>query len=133
MIPQNQTRFRRLILIGTPILTATMLLFHPLPEAAETGMTELPEGLALYELMAPIAEGFLIVHLLFPLALALLGLSVILLLNGVQGITATISRVSASCALTKPLSLLAFSGLSIASSPKPRAANNAACSGIDTR
>jgi hypothetical protein len=45
--------------------------------------------------MAPIAEGFLIVHLLFPPALALLGLSVVLLLNGVQGITATISRVSA--------------------------------------
>ena len=95
MIPQNQTPFRRLILIGTPILTATMLLFHPLPEAAETGMTELPEGLALYELMAPIAEGFLIVHLLFPLALALLGLSVVLLLNGVHSVTATISRVSA--------------------------------------
>lgn len=95
MIPQNQTQFRRLILIGTPILTATMLLFHPLPEAAETGMTELPEGLALYELMAPIAEGFLIVHLLFPLALALLGLSVVLLLNGVHSVTATISRVSA--------------------------------------
>jgi hypothetical protein len=95
MIHQNQSRFRRLILIGTPILTGTLLLFHPLPEAAEVGMTELPKGLALYELMAPIAEGFLIVHLLFPPALALLGLSVVLLLNSVRGMAATISRVSA--------------------------------------
>jgi hypothetical protein len=87
-------RFRRLILIGTPLLTGTLLLFHPLPEAAETGMTELPKGLALYKLMAPIAEGFLIVHLLFPIALALLGLSVMLLLNGVHSVAATISRVS---------------------------------------
>jgi hypothetical protein len=95
MMFQDQPRLRRLILIGTPILTGILLLFHPLPEAAETGMTEFPKGLALYELMAPIAEGFLVVHMLFPLALALLGLSVILLLNGVQGVAATISRVSA--------------------------------------
>jgi hypothetical protein len=92
---QNQPRFRSSILIGTPLLTGTLLLFHPLPEAGETGMKELPKGLALYELMAPIANGFLLVHLLFPLALALLGLSVILLLNGVQGKLAIISRVSA--------------------------------------
>jgi len=90
MIP----RFRRLILIGTPLLTGALLLFHPLPEAAEMGVTELPRGLALYELLAPIAEGFLVVHTLFPLALALPGLSVVLLLDGVQGIAATISRVS---------------------------------------
>jgi hypothetical protein len=95
MMFEGKPLLRRSILIGTPMLTGILLLFHPLPEAAETGITELPGGLALYKLMAPIAEGFLIVHLLFPLALALLGLSVILLLNGVGGIAATISRVSA--------------------------------------
>jgi hypothetical protein len=95
MIPQNQSRFRRAILIGTPILTGALLLFHPLPESAEMEHAELPQGLALYELMAPIADGFLIVHILFPIALALLGLSVILLVDGVRGIAATISRVSA--------------------------------------
>jgi hypothetical protein len=95
MMPQNQRQFRRSILIGTPVLTGALLLFHPLPEAAEMEHTGLPQGLDLYELLAPIAEGFLIVHLLFPLALALLGLSVVLLLEGVQGIAATISRVSA--------------------------------------
>jgi hypothetical protein len=95
MILQDQPRFRRLTLIGTPILTGALLLFHPLPEAAEMEHTGLPHGLALYELMAPIAESFLTLHLLFPIALAFLGLSVILLLNGVQGIAATVSRVSA--------------------------------------
>lgn len=95
MAIQIHPRLRRSILIGTPILTGILLLFHPLPESAETGVTEFPKGLALYELMAPIAEGFLIVHLLFPLALALLGLSVMLLLNGVRGVAANISRASA--------------------------------------
>lgn len=92
---EDKPLLRRLTLIGTPMLTGILLLFHPLPEAAEMEMTELPRGLTLYEMMAPIADGFLMVHLLFPIALALLGLSVILLLNGVHGVTATISRVSA--------------------------------------
>jgi hypothetical protein len=95
MMFQNQPLLRRSILIGTPLLTGILLLFHPLPESAQTGMTELPKGLALYELMAPIADGFLVIHVLFPLALALLGLSVILLLNGVRGIAANLSRASA--------------------------------------
>jgi hypothetical protein len=95
MMFQNQPRLRRSILIGTPILTGILLLFHPLPESPEMGMTGLPKGLALYEMMVPIADGFLMVHLLFPVALALLGLSVILLLKGVHGPAANISRVSA--------------------------------------
>ena len=95
MMFQDQPRLRRLILIGTPLLTGILLLFHPLPESAEVGMTELPQGLDLYELLAPIADGFLAVHVIFPLALALLGLSVVLLLNGVRGIAANISRASA--------------------------------------
>ena len=105
MIPQNKPWFRRLILIGTPLLTGTLLLFHPLPEAAEMEHTGLPQGLALYELMAPIAEGFLIVHLLFPLALALLGLSVVLLLHGVQSMAATVSRV---CAFVFTISYIVY-------------------------
>jgi hypothetical protein len=95
MMFQDQPRLRRSILIGTPLLTGILLLFHPLPESAEMASTELPQGLNLYESMAPIADGFLIVHLLFPMALALLGLSVILLVDGVRGIAARISRASA--------------------------------------
>jgi hypothetical protein len=105
MMLEDKPLLRRWILIGTPILTGILLLFHPLPEAAETGITELPKGLALYELMAPIADGFLIVHMLFPLALALLGLSVILLLNGVHGVTATISR---GCAFVFTISYVMY-------------------------
>ena len=95
MMFQDQPRMRRLILIGTPLLTGILLLFHPLPESAELGMTEIPKGLALYKLFAPIAGGFMAVHLIFPLALALLGLSIFILLNGVHGTAANISRVSA--------------------------------------
>jgi hypothetical protein len=84
-----------MILVGTPLLTGILLLFHPLPESAEMEHTELPQGLALYELLAPIADGFLVVHVLFPLMLALLGLSVFLLIDGVRGIPANIGRVSA--------------------------------------
>jgi hypothetical protein len=48
-----------------------------------------------YALLSPVADRFLAVHVLFAPALALLGLSVILLLNSVRGIAARISRVSA--------------------------------------
>jgi hypothetical protein len=105
MMLHDKPLLRRLILIGTPLLTGILLIFHPLPEAAEMEHTGLPEGLALYELMAPIAEGFLIVHLLFPLALALLGLSVVLLLDGVRGMAATVSRV---CAFVFTISYIVY-------------------------
>jgi hypothetical protein len=96
VILQDKPRLRRLILIGTPIGTGILLVIHPLPESAEMGMHELPKGLALYEMLAPIADSFLAVHLLFPVALALLGLSVVLLLEGVRGFAAQVSRVSAA-------------------------------------
>jgi hypothetical protein len=92
---QNQSRLRLLILLGTPLLTGTLLILHPLPESAEMGLAEFPKGLALYELIAPIAAGFLVVHTLFPIVLALLGLSVILLLDSASGIAAQFSRISA--------------------------------------
>jgi hypothetical protein len=46
-------------------------------------------------MLAPIAERFLLVHALFPVALILPGLSVILLLDGVRGLAAALSRVCA--------------------------------------
>lgn len=95
MTTHNRTRFRRLIVGGTPLLTGLLLLFHPLPEQADMQYLELPQGLALYELMAPIADSFLAVHAIFPLALALLGLSLTLLLQGLNGLAANVSRASA--------------------------------------
>lgn len=95
MTTQNHAILRKLALGGTPLLTGLLLLFHPLPEQAGAQPAELPQGLALYELMAPIADSFLAVHAIFPLALALLGLSLILLLHGVGGMAAGISRAGA--------------------------------------
>jgi hypothetical protein len=92
---RDEPHLRRLILLGTPVLTGTLLLFHPLPEGADMSTASLPRGLALYELLAPIARPFLVVHLLFPAALALLALSAILLLDGVRSVAASISRISA--------------------------------------
>lgn len=95
MIFAQQARLQRLIVMGAPLLILILLLSHPLPEPAEMGRAELPQGLALYELMAPIAGGFLAVHALFPLLLALLGLAVVLLIGGLGGLAASLSRVSA--------------------------------------
>jgi hypothetical protein len=92
---KNQPQLRRLILMGTPLLTGILLLFHPLPDTAETVQMDQLEGIDWYNLMAPIADQFLAVHVLFALALALLGLTVILLLDGVPGLAAKISRVCA--------------------------------------
>lgn len=92
---QDQPRLRRLILIGTPLLTGILLLFHPVPDPAAMEQAAQPGGIDMYTLLAPLADRFLVVHVLFAPLLALLGLSVILLLNGVPGIAAKISRVSA--------------------------------------
>ena len=77
MILQVQPRLRRLILIGTPLLTGILLLFHPVANLAETAHVEHPRGMDVYAFIAPVADRFLAVHALFALALALLGLSFI--------------------------------------------------------
>lgn len=92
---KEQLQPRRLILIGTPILTTILLLLHPLPDAADMPQMDHLSGMDVYSMMAPIADGFLVVHGFFALALGLLGLAVILLLQDVRGLAATISRVCA--------------------------------------
>jgi hypothetical protein len=52
-------------------------------------------GLLIFSLLAPVTGPFLAIHVIFAPALALLGLAVVLLLNGVRGIVAAISRISA--------------------------------------
>jgi hypothetical protein len=85
-----------LILFGTPLLTGMLLVFHPLPDPAEMQQAgPLEGGLELYALLAPIADSFLVVHAVFALMLALLGLAVILLLDGVRGLAAEFSRACA--------------------------------------
>ena len=90
MIFQDQPRLRRLILIGTPLLTGILLLFHPRPDPAN----QLGE-LDVFAFLSTVASRFLVVHVLFAPALALLGLSVILLLNDAHGTAARTSQVSA--------------------------------------
>jgi hypothetical protein len=90
MMLRDQPRLRRLILIGTPLLTGILLLFHPRPDPAN----QLGE-LDVFTVLSTVADRFLAVHVLFAPALALLGLSVILLLYDVRGTAARISRVSA--------------------------------------
>ena len=92
---QDQPYLRRLILFGTPLLTGTLLLFHPLPDQTEMRPLDQLQSLELYTLLAPIADQFLIVHVLFALTLAMLGLTVFLLLDSVPGIAAKISRIYA--------------------------------------
>ena len=92
---QSHPRLRRSILIGTPLLTLLLLLFHPRPDPASMGLTEPLDGMDLYVLLAPVADHFLVVHGLFAPLLGLLGLSVYLLLDGQRGAAATLSRVSA--------------------------------------
>jgi hypothetical protein len=86
---QEQPLLRRLILTGTPLLTGTLLFFHPRPVPA------VPGEIDPIALLGPVAGLFLAVHVLFAPLLALLGLSAILLLDGVNGIAAKISRISA--------------------------------------
>jgi hypothetical protein len=92
---QNQPHLRRLILFGTPLLTGALLLFHPLPDQTEMRPLDQLGGLGIYTLLAPIADQFLIVHVLFAPVLALLGLTVFLLLDGVRSFAATMSRLYA--------------------------------------
>lgn len=92
---KDQLQLRRVILIGTPILTGILLLFHPRPVLPDMAPAAQMEGLDVFTLLGPVAGPFLAVHVLFAPLLALLGLSVILLLNGVGGIAAIISRISA--------------------------------------
>jgi hypothetical protein len=92
---QSQPRLRRWIVIGTPLLTFILLLFHPRPNPAALGITEPLTGMDMYHLMASVADPFLALHALFAPALALLGLTVVLLLDGVRGVAAASSRISA--------------------------------------
>lgn len=95
MILKDQPQLRRLILFGTPIITMVLLLLHPLPDPADMPQMDHLSGIDVYNMMAPIADGFLTVHGFFAVALGLLGLSVILLMQDVSGIAATLSRVAA--------------------------------------
>lgn len=87
---------RRLILFGAPLLTFIVLVFHPIGDLAELMEAEQFTDIDVYAFIAPVADRFIIVHVLFAPMIALMGLAVLLLVNHQRGIAAAISRVSAS-------------------------------------
>lgn len=88
-------RLRLLLLLGTPVLTLLLLLFHPRPDPSTVGTLQPSGGMDVVALLGPVAGRFLVVHVLFAPLLALLGLSVVRLLDGVRSQAATLARISA--------------------------------------
>lgn len=74
---------RRFILLGTPLVLAVLMLFHPSPYEDLTGE------------LVPIADWWLTIHTLQFILFAFMGASVWLLTDGLRGICVVISRVAA--------------------------------------
>ena len=74
---------RRFILLGTPLVLAVLMLFHPSPYEDLTGE------------LVPIADWWLTIHTLQFVLFAFMGASVWLLTDGLRGICVVISRVAA--------------------------------------
>src|SRR5215208_6823078 len=74
---------RRLVVLGTPLVTAVLMLFHPLPYEDIVGE------------MVPVASWWMALHTLQFILFAFMGAAVWLLTEGLRGIAITISRVGA--------------------------------------
>jgi hypothetical protein len=94
---KSQLVLRRLVLFGAPLFVGFVLLLHPSATIPESG-----KALDVFGFIAPVADRFVLVHLLFAPALALLGLAMQFLLTGLHGRAATVSR------LATPIAILCF-------------------------
>jgi hypothetical protein len=74
---------RRLVLLGTPLVLAVLMLFHPSPYEDLAGE------------LVPIADWWLTIHTLQFVLFAFMGASVWLLTDGLRGIFVIISRAAA--------------------------------------
>jgi hypothetical protein len=74
---------RRLVLLGTPWVTAILMLFHPVPYEDITGE------------LVPAASWWTTLHTIQFVLFALMGAAVWLLTEGLRGVAATTSRVAA--------------------------------------
>ena len=74
---------RRFILLGTPLVLAVLMLFHPSPYEDLTGE------------LVPIADWWLTIHTLQFVLFAFMGASVWLLTDGLLGVSVIVSRVAA--------------------------------------
>jgi hypothetical protein len=74
---------RRFILLGTPLVLAVLMLFHPSPYEDLSGE------------LVPIADWWLTIHTLQFVLFAFMGASVWLLTDGVRGVSVVVSKVAA--------------------------------------
>jgi hypothetical protein len=74
---------RRLVLLGTPLVTAILMLFHPLPYEDIVGE------------LVPIASWWTALHTIQFVLFAFMGAAVWLLTEGLRGVAATVSKVAA--------------------------------------
>ena len=74
---------RRLVLLGTPLVLAVLMLFHPSPYEDLTGQ------------LVPIADWWLTIHTLQFVLFAFMGASIWMLTDGLRGISVAVSRVTA--------------------------------------
>src|SRR6266849_7362937 len=79
---------RRLIMFGTPLVLGALLITHPV-----VGARFYPRTLAFYGLL-PVADWWLTIHVLLLPLFFLTALAAFLLIKGVHGAAATISRVA---------------------------------------
>jgi hypothetical protein len=85
----KQLSFRRLVVLVAPIFAGLVLLFHPAGGIPEPG-----KPVDVFGFVAPVADRFVLVHLLFAPAIGLLGVALFSLLDGLRGRAATVSRVA---------------------------------------
>ena len=76
--------FRRLVLLGTPLALAVLMLFHPAPYDDVLGA------------LIPMAGWWILLHVIQFVLFALMGAAVFLLVDGVRGAMATIGRLAAA-------------------------------------
>ena len=78
---------RKMIVFGAPLFAGLLLLFHPAGGIPEPG-----KSVDVFGFVAPVADRFVIVHILFAPAIGLLGLALFTLVGGLHGRAASLSR-----------------------------------------
>lgn len=85
---RESNRLRRLLLVGAPLAFALLLMFHPLALGHALGDE------TLYEALEDHASRWLVVHIAQLFFIGLLGTTVYVLLGGLRGMAANISRIA---------------------------------------
>jgi hypothetical protein len=84
------------LLQSSPLPPLVVLIFHPIGDLTELLEAEQFTDIDVYAFIAPVADRFIAVHVLFAPLIALMGLAVVLLINRQQGLAAVISRIAAA-------------------------------------